>query len=48
PEEVHAIIAEIPADRMGTAEEAAALVLQLCTGNTYLTGQIINLDGGWI
>lgn len=47
-EDIQDIISEIPADRMGTPEEAAALILQLCTGNTYLTGQIIRLDGGWI
>lgn len=47
-EDITQIVSEIPADRMGAPEEAAALVLQLCTGNTYLTGQIIQLDGGWI
>ncbi|MFT3985848.1 MAG: SDR family NAD(P)-dependent oxidoreductase [Lachnospiraceae bacterium] len=47
-EDLSQIVSEIPADRMGRPEEAAALVLQLCTGNTYLTGQIIQLDGGWI
>lgn len=47
-EEKASIINEIPADRMGQPEEAASLALQLCTGNTYLTGQIITLDGGWM
>lgn len=47
-EDITQIVSEIPADRMGAPEEAAALVLQLCTGNTYLTGQVIQLDGGWI
>ena len=47
-EDIQSVISEIPADRMGTPEDAAMLVLQLCTGNTYLTGQIIRLDGGWI
>lgn len=47
-EERQALIEEIPADRMGQPEEVAQLVLQLCTGNDYLTGQIITLDGGWI
>lgn len=47
-EERRALAAEIPAGRFGTPEEVAALALQLCTGNTYLTGQIITLDGGWI
>lgn len=39
---------EIPAGRFGSAEEVAGLALQLATGNEYLTGQIITLDGGWI
>lgn len=47
-EEINAVIEEIPADRIGQPEEVARLVLQLCTENTYLTGQIISLDGGWI
>lgn len=47
-EETAAIIEEIPADRMGQPEEVATLALQLCTGNSYLTGQIITLDGGWM
>lgn len=47
-DERQALIEEIPSDRMGRAEEVAQLVLQLCTGNQYLTGQIITLDGGWI
>lgn len=41
-------MAEIPAGRMGQPDEVAALVLQLITGNEYLTGQVIQLDGGWI
>lgn len=47
-EELEAVIAEIPADRMGKPEEVAKLVRQICTGNTYLTGQVITLDGGWL
>lgn len=47
-EEISGIIEEIPADRIGKPEEVAHLALQLCTGNNYLTGQIIGLDGGWI
>lgn len=39
---------EIPAGRLGRPEEVAHLVYELCTKNDYLTGQIINLDGGWI
>lgn len=38
----------IPAGRFGTPEETAQLALRLATGNPYLTGQVIRLDGGWI
>ena len=41
------VIKEIPADRMGQPSEVAKLVYSLCEENTYLTGQIITLDGGW-
>ena len=47
-EERRAIADEIPASRFGKPEEVAKLALDLCTGNEYLTGQIITLDGGWI
>jgi 3-oxoacyl-[acyl-carrier protein] reductase len=47
-DDIKAVIEEIPADRIGKPEEVAGLVLALCEGNDYLTGQIINLDGGWI
>lgn len=47
-EDLDAVIAEIPADRMGTPAEVAALCLQLAKAPEYLTGQIISLDGGWI
>lgn len=46
-EEMETLIQEIPADRIGHPEEVAELVKLLCTGNEYLTGQIITLDGGW-
>lgn len=48
PEERNALLEEIPVGRMGTPEEAAQLVLQLAQSPSYLTGQIIRLDGGWI
>lgn len=47
-EELADVVAEIPADRMGRPEEAAALCVQLMQAPDYLTGQIISLDGGWI
>ncbi|MCD8078124.1 MAG: SDR family oxidoreductase [Lachnospiraceae bacterium] len=39
---------EIPTGRLGRPEEVAQLALQLTTGNEYLTGQIVALDGGWV
>lgn len=47
PEDTQCLKDEIPANRFGTSEEVAHLVMQLCTDNNYLTGQIISLDGGW-
>ncbi len=47
-EEKAALAEEIPTGRFGHPEEVATLALQLATGNEYLTGQIITLDGGWI
>lgn len=48
PEELEALRSEIPADRIGQPEEVAELVLSLLHAPSYLTGQIITLDGGWI
>ena len=47
-EEREMIINEIPADRMGTANEAAQAVMMLLTAPAYLTGQIVTLDGGYL
>lgn len=47
-DELISLIDEIPAARLGTAQEAADLVYHLGYKNSYLTGQIIGLDGGWI
>ena len=47
-EERNMIIEEIPADRMGTPEEVGQMVLSLLAAPTYLTGQIITLDGGYL
>ena len=38
---------EIPMGRYGTPNEVADLAWQLVTAPSYLTGQIISLDGGW-
>ena len=48
PKELNALIEEIPANRLGTPEEVAALVLQLINSPKYLTGQIITMDGGFL
>ncbi len=47
-EERQSLVEEIPADRMGTAGEAAQMVKQILQSPTYLTGQVITMDGGWI
>lgn len=47
-EELLQLSNEIPAGRLGRAEEVADLAYQLAQNNNYLTGQIIGLDGGWI
>ena len=46
-EDLEALSAEIPADRLGTPEEVAQLALQLASSPSYMTGQIITIDGGW-
>lgn len=47
PEDIQALTAEIPADRLGRPEEVARLALQIVRGPSYMTGQIITIDGGW-
>lgn len=46
-EERESLCEEIPAGRFGTPEEVAELALSILTSTSYLTGQIITLDGGW-
>ncbi len=46
-EDMEALRAEIPADRLGTPKEVAQLALQLAESPSYMTGQIITIDGGW-
>lgn len=46
-EDIAMLKGEIPADRIGTIEEVARLVIQIINSPTYLTGQIIAMDGGW-
>ena len=47
PEDMEALKAEIPADRLGTPEEVASLVFQTANAPGFLTGQVITMDGGW-
>lgn len=47
PEDRASLIEEIPADRLGTPEEAADAAFHILSSPAYLTGQIITLDGGW-
>lgn len=47
-EEMETLREEIPADRLGTTEEAGEMICQLVKAPSYLTGQIITMDGGWI
>lgn len=39
---------EIPAGRLGTPEEVALLAWQVVNAPSYMTGQIITIDGGWL
>lgn len=47
-DELIALVEDIPAGRLGSAEEVADLVYHLGYKNAYLTSQVIGLDGGWI
>lgn len=47
-EDLEVLKEEIPADRLGTAKEAARMIYQIVGSPDYLTGQIITMDGGWI
>ena len=46
-EDLIGLVEDIPAGRLGRAEEVADLVYHLGYKNAYLTGQVIGLDGGW-
>lgn len=46
-EEMEALKEEIPADRIGNTREAAEMIRQIIQSPSYLTGQIITMDGGW-
>lgn len=46
-EERNALREEIPADRFGCPSEVADLILQTAQAPSYMTGQVITIDGGW-
>ncbi len=46
-EETEALRLEIPADRLGTPEEVAELIFRTAQAPSYMTGQVITIDGGW-
>ena len=45
-EEMSGLVDEIPACRLGTPTEVGGLVLSILNSPSYMTGQIIGLDGG--
>ena len=47
-EERQELAEEIPAGRFGTTAEVGQLAFDLSENHSYLTGQIIGLDGGFI
>ncbi len=47
-EEKFSLEEEIPAGRFGSPQEVADFVMQLVNSPSYLTGQVIGLDGGFI
>lgn len=47
-EERRSLEEEIPAGRFGTTQEIADLVLSLAQSPSYLTGQVIGIDGGFL
>lgn len=46
-DELIGLVEAIPSGRLGRADEVADLVYHLAYKSSYLTGQIIGLDGGW-
>lgn len=49
PEDIQTVIDEIPIGRIGTPNDAASAVAFLASDeSSYITGQVIRVDGGWI
>lgn len=47
PDDIEAFCADVPMSRMGTAEEVAECVYFLATAS-YVTGQVLGVDGGYV
>ncbi len=47
-EDIEELKNEIPMDRIGSTKEVADLVVKLSDAPSYMTGQVITIDGGWI
>ncbi len=47
-DDINAFVDEIPLSRQGTPLEVAELCLFLSEKNTYMTGQVLTLDGGYL
>jgi len=47
-EELKALEEQIPSGRLGDPAEIAEIIYRTATSPSYLTGQIITADGGWI
>lgn len=48
PDERLALQDEIPAGRFAAPEEAAQMILHVLQAPSYMTGQIIGFDGGFL
>lgn len=50
PESIReSISGQIPLNRLGTSEDVARLIVFLCTeDSSYITGQVVNVDGGMV
>lgn len=47
-EELSEIVCEIPTGRIGSPKDIANAVFAVANAGSYLTGQIITIDGGWM
>lgn len=47
-EELMELAEEIPSGRLGSSKEAGDFIYQVACMNSYVTGQVFRMDGGWI